>query len=68
MQDILIDIRYDLINRITEQKGTLKLAKEQVSKVIQGNTALNEISRLQITRLDSQIEQFEQLQRVLVKM
>ncbi|NRH21199.1 hypothetical protein HOO68_04090 [Candidatus Gracilibacteria bacterium] len=64
---ILIDLRSDLQLRLTEQKNTLESAKSEVKKNIRGTTELNKVSELQGARLDKQIEQFEELQRVLMK-
>lgn len=63
----LTDLRSDLSIRLAEQKSTLKSAKSEVEKNITWTTELNQVSELQRTRLDRQIEQFEELQRVLVK-
>ncbi|MBX9809777.1 hypothetical protein K2X92_05295 [Candidatus Gracilibacteria bacterium] len=64
---ILINLRSDLSIRLTEQQKSLKSAKSEVEENIQGTTELDQVSELQKTRLDKQIEQFEELQRVLVK-
>lgn len=64
---ILIDLRSDLNLRLIEQQKTLEQAKSEVEKNIKWTTELNQVSELQRTRLDKQIEQFEELQKVLVK-
>lgn len=64
---ILIDLRSDLQLRLTEQKNTLESAKSEVEKNIAWTTELNQVSELQRARLNRQIEQLEELQRVLVK-
>jgi hypothetical protein len=64
---ILTDLRSDLKIRLTEQQNLLESAKSEVEKNIGGMSALEEVSELQRARLDRQIEQFEELQRVLVK-
>lgn len=64
---ILSNLRSDLQFRLEEQQKTLESAKSEVENNIHWTTELNAISELQITRLDKQIEQFEELQRVLVK-
>ncbi len=64
----LIHLRSDLQTRLTEQQKSLEWAKAEVEKNIQWTTELNQVSELQKARLDRQIEQFEELQRVLVKM
>lgn len=64
---VLTDLRSDLSIRITEQQQSLESAKSEVEKNIAWTTELNQVSELQRARLDRQIEQFEELQRVLVK-
>ncbi len=64
---ILNDLRSDLTNRLNEQQEILESAKSEVSKNIQWTTELDQVSELQRMRLDKQIEQFEELQSVLVK-
>lgn len=61
------DLRSDLAIRLSEQQKQLKSAKSEVEKNITWTTELNHVSELQRARLDRQIEQFEELQRVLVK-
>lgn len=67
MKYILTDLRSDLSLRLTEQQQFLESAKSEVEKNIQWTTELEKVSELQKLRLDKQIEQFEELQRVLVK-
>ncbi len=64
---ILEDLRSDLSIRLTEQQQSLESAKSEVEKNIQWTTELESVSELQRARLDRQIEQFEELQKVLVK-
>ena len=64
---ILTDLRSDLALRLTEQQKTLKSAKSEVEKNISWTPELNGVSELQKARLDRQIEQFEELQKVLVE-
>ncbi len=64
---VLYDLRADLSTRLTEQQSILKQAKSEVSEHIHWTDELNQVSELQQARLDKQIEQFEELQRVLVK-
>ncbi len=64
---ILLDLRSDLAIRLTEQQSTLEQAKSEVEKNIVGTPELLAVSELQKTRLDRQIEQFEELQRVLMR-
>ncbi len=61
------NLRSDLQLRLTEQQQTIEQAKSEVSEHIHGTDELNQVSELQRQRLDRQIEQFEELQRVLVK-
>ncbi len=65
--EILTDLRSDLTTRLTEQQQILESAKSEVTKNIHWTTELDHVSELQKVRLDRQIEQFEELQRVLVK-
>ena len=64
---ILTDLRSDLLIRLTEQQESLKSAKSEVESHIKWTIELDQVSELQRIRLDKQIEQFEELQRVLVK-
>ena len=64
---ILTDFRSDLTLRLAEQQKTLKSAKSDVEKNISWTPELNGVSDLQKARLDRQIEQFEELQKVLMK-
>lgn len=61
------NLRSDLSIRLTEHQQSLESAKLEVESNIQWTTELKQASELQRTRLDKQIEQFEELQRVLVK-
>lgn len=65
--ELLRDLQSDLQLRLAEQQQELESAKSEVKKNIVWTTELNQISELQRARLDRQIEQFEELQRVLVK-
>ncbi len=65
--DIIIDLRSDLTTRLTEQQQILESAKWEVEQNIVGTPELLAVSEAQKLRLDSQIEQFEELQRVLVR-
>jgi hypothetical protein len=67
VKELLIDLRSDLSIRLAEQQSLLESAKWEVEKNIQWTSELNQVSELQKIRLDKQIEQFEELQRVLVK-
>lgn len=64
---ILKDLHSDLSIRLAKQQKVLESAKWEVEKNIKWTTDLNQVSELQKARLDKQIEQFEELQRVLVK-
>lgn len=61
------DIIDDLHIRLQEQQDILQEAKSSLSTHIQGTPELLAVSEAQQIRLDRQIEQFEELQRVLVK-
>ncbi len=65
--DYLTDLRSDLKIRLIEHQKTLKNAEIEVETNIHWTTELNQVSELQKARLDRQIEQFEELQRVLIK-
>ncbi len=65
--NFLIDLRSDLASRLTEQRQILESAKTEVEENITGTPELIAVSELQKTRLDRQIEQLEELQRVLVR-
>ncbi len=67
LQSILTDLRSDLATRLTEQQQILESAKSEVEKNMVGTPELLAVSEAQKLRLDRQIEQFEELQRVLVK-
>jgi phage shock protein A len=64
---ILLNLRSDLATRLAEQQSTLTEAKSELEANVKGTTELESVSELQVARLDRQIEQFEELQRVLVK-
>ncbi len=64
---LLSDLRSDLSIRLTEQRSLLESAKWDVKKHIQWTTELESISELQKIRLDKQIEQFEELQKILIR-
>ena len=65
--NILSDLRSDLSIRLTEEQQILEWAKSEIEENIKGTTELESVSELQKIRIDKQIEQFEELQRVLVK-
>ncbi len=67
LQIIINDLGSDLEKQLTEKQKILESAKSEVSKHITWTTELDQVSELQRARLDRQIEQFEELQRVLVK-
>ena len=67
IRNILHDHIHDLILRLAEQKQTLEHAKSELERSIQWTPELEQVSELQKARLDRQIEQFEELQRILVK-
>ncbi len=65
--DMIMNLRSDLATRLTEQQQILEWVKSEVEQNITGTPELIAVSELQRTRLDRQIEQFEELQRVLVR-
>ncbi len=64
---VLTDLRSDLATRLTEQQQILEWAKSEVEQNITGTPEVLAVSELQKARLDRQIEQFEELQMVLVR-
>lgn len=64
---IIIELRNRLIVELRKQQQSLKSTKSEVKMNITWTTELNQVSELQRARLDRQIEQFEELQRVLMK-
>jgi hypothetical protein len=63
----LQDLRSDLQIRLDEQLNTLEQAKWEL-KNIWWNSELEQVTELQQARLNKQIEQFEQLQKTLVRL
>ena len=63
---ILINLRSDLQIRLDEQKKSLESAKSEVKSNIKWNSELASLQSSQKIRLDRQIEQFEELQKVLI--
>lgn len=57
----------ELIVKIEQQKDIVLKAVSQLSENITGKKEFDKNLELQRARLDRQIEQFEELQRVLVK-
>ncbi|MBX9809778.1 hypothetical protein K2X92_05300 [Candidatus Gracilibacteria bacterium] len=66
-QKVIFDFKNDLGVHINEQQKILESAKLEVENNIKGTPELEEVSELQKIRLDNQVKQFEELQRVLVK-
>ncbi len=64
--DILLDFKKDIQVHLTVQETYIKSARSEVTKHINWTDELNQVSELQVARLDRQIEQFEELQRILV--
>ncbi|MBP9779862.1 hypothetical protein KBD33_04565 [Candidatus Gracilibacteria bacterium] len=64
--DLLGNIKSDLRDHIEEKQNLLESAKYEVESHITGTIELESVSELQKDRLEKQIEQFEELQRVLV--
>lgn len=67
MKWLLIDLRSDLQIRLNEQQKILESARSEFTDNIRWSSELAEVSELQKVRLDKQIEQFEELQKILVK-
>ena len=67
MVEMIHQLKSQLIQNILEQRQILESAKTEVEKNITGTPELLAVSEAQQVRLDRQIEQFEELQRVLVK-
>ncbi len=65
---LMQDLRNDLKSNIVEKVEILMQAKSEVSANIQWTPELLAVSEAQKIGLDRQIEQFEELQRVLVRM
>ena len=64
---ILQNLRSDLSIRLTEQQKLLESAISETNSNLKWTSELVNISELQQARLDRQIEQFEELQKILVK-
>lgn len=64
---ILNDLKIDFITEIEKKVTELQSAKSETTSNISWTPELSKVSDLQKARLDRQIEQFEELQRVLVK-
>lgn len=64
---LLINVRSELKKNILEQEVILDIAKSDIVKNLTGTPDLVKVSELQQARLDSQIEEFEKLQKILVK-
>ena len=67
MLDIIYHLKSQLIEHIAKQQQILESAKTEVEQNITGTPELLAVSEAQQVRLDRQIEQFEELQRVLVR-
>jgi hypothetical protein len=63
---MLIDMKLDLQMHIDRYKHGLKKGKKELEQ-IDANKHTEDIILLQKARLDRQIEQFEELQKILVK-
>lgn len=64
---VLHDLKWDIFNKMTAQKLTIEETKNLLQENIKGTPELDAMSSSQQARLDKQIEQFEELQRVLLK-
>ena len=67
MVEMIHQLKSQLIQNILEQRQILESTKTEVEKNITGTPELFTVSEAQQVRLDRQIEQFEELQRVLVR-
>ncbi len=67
VKNILKDLRSDLSIRLAEQSRLIQLAKSELEKRLHWSPEITDVSEIQKVRLDRQIEQFEELQKVLVK-
>ncbi len=65
--NILNAIRSDLSNKINEQLPILHSAKWELEKNLIWSQELTKTAELQRVRLDRQIEQFEELQNIILK-
>ncbi len=65
--NILTQLQSELNIKISEQQNSLESAKSEVERNINGTPELLAVSEEQKIRLDRQIEQFEELQKRLVK-
>ena len=64
---ILRDLQKDILHHTEVQISKLQKAKSTVEQNITGTIELEQVSELQKARLDRQIEQFEELQKILVR-
>jgi hypothetical protein len=64
---IMKQMRISLEKEIIEQKIILSEGRDNLTNTFR-ETAMQGITNLQSARLDRQVEQFEELQKVLVKM
>ncbi len=64
---LLNHFKNEFIHEVKEKHEVLTYAKWELTKHLGWSSELSKVSELQKIRLDRQIEQFEELQRVLVK-
>ncbi len=64
---VLQDLKKDLSLRLSEQGALLSEAKGKVKKHLDTLPELEDTKRIQEIRLDSQIQEFEKLQKILIK-
>ncbi len=67
INSIIQDLQSDLNQNIIRRKNILESAKSDVANNLKGTPDLMKVSELQQARLDSQIQEFEKLQKILVK-
>jgi hypothetical protein len=63
----LLNLKKELFQKMTKKSEILSTAKSELQKTSEWNHTLSNITFLQSARLDQQIEQFEALQKVLIK-
>lgn len=64
---LIAEIRSDILINISRQEDLLNQAKLEAETYIQWTTALKQTSELQKARIDMQIMQFEELQKIILK-
>lgn len=65
--NLIRDLQGDLIHEVHKRQSLLAEAQSELSHHVTSTSELEHVSEIQRIRLDRQIEQFEELQRVMVK-